>query len=125
MAECPCDDYQGERRFPGPDGIVYVIETHLGCTYCRKPAGVVIHRFAADARELFRADELPELDISGGAAFVPVLDPAALHRALVPMLTTDAVRESLDEGAEVLEECQVTDAVETAICETLRESDHG
>jgi hypothetical protein len=92
MGECGCCDPTWLYQFPGPDGVVYLLDIHSGCSYCHTPASVNIYRLGREAQEDYLGDQSgsqspPELEFYDIGDFdiasIPVLDPDILERIAV------------------------------------------
>ena len=74
MGQCGCGDFSGGYKFPGADGITYVLEVYPSCSDCAAPAGVTIHKMDEDDCEDWDVVEGPDLNFHDGMAAVPVFD---------------------------------------------------
>ena len=109
MCECGCGAFGGGFRFPGPDGIVYLLELYPGCGDCDTPAGVIIHRYqdTEEQREWFGDQpEMPFIDfqgnppnaLTGSSEFAqPIVNAGAVVKALAKSHGDMLVRDGKEE----------------------------
>ncbi len=139
MGSCGCGDFSGGLRFPGPDGVVYVLEVYLGCDGCHTPAGVVIHRHLPTAEQRFwfehepsmpftdwrgRLPGEPEYDPEYQSFHQPIFDPDKGIERLVKEM--GSAKLAPDEAYELVGhdlEDNGREALDEAIRDTVTESD--
>ena len=112
MGSCVCGDTNIDLQFPGPDGIVYAIQTYGGCEHCGTPAGVIVYRFdttRADVSDFwYRHAPEPNWRIYPGQS---------VHGDFaIPVLDFDAVADLAKQ-----ERGKVRDWIEDELVERMRE----
>lgn len=94
MGACGCGDFNGGLRFPGPKGIVYVLEIYRGCADCDAPAGIKLtrHRDVPDQRVWFEDEESVVFRDFRGEIAQPSEEASWFHKAIVdPSLVIKAI----------------------------------
>ena len=80
MGQCGCGDFQGDFKFKGPGNKWYVLQVYPPCDYCETPAGVILYKFNKKDQELWRINEIPEVEIQDIGTAVWVVDVECLKK---------------------------------------------
>jgi hypothetical protein len=106
MGVCGCGDFNGDFKFPGPDGITYVLQVYPPCENCNTPAGVIIYSFNKDDCKNWDVDEIPELDFGNGEALIAVAHPGSIMKSVF-----EGLEHYLEEGVGDVFRSSVFDAI--------------
>jgi hypothetical protein len=114
MGECGCGSSGAHYALPAPDGATYVVQLQPTCRYCPGPAGVAVHRWAADRVE--EVDGLPPLELyDHGHGYADtglvVLDPEEARRRVAEYLVQAKLAEDQFAAEEYAKEI-VSDCIE-------------
>lgn len=109
MGQCGCNDFQGDFKFKGPDGITYVLQVYQSCSYCETPAGIILYAMNEKDCQTWCVDDIPEIQISDVGTLISVIHPKKLMKQIA-------------EGITVYVEDSLNDEFQSAIYETIKEN---
>jgi hypothetical protein len=81
MGVCGCGDFYGDFKFKGPGRDWYVLQIYRPCSYCETPLGVILYRMNKKDQELWRVEDIPELEIKDIGTSISILELDPIKKA--------------------------------------------